>query len=192
MRWEKRGHIFKPAGDDWWARSHASTPTVAWNGDGSLRVYFSSRDDNGRSHIGSVDLDPTEDFRVVDVNHQPILSPGTVGLFDDSGVAVGSVVHRDGVEYLYYMGWNLRVTVPWANSIGMAARSTPDDPFVRFGRVPVLDRSEEDPFTMSYPWVVATEAVMTMWYGTNTAWGSTTEDMEHVIRRATSINGIAW
>ena len=191
MAWEKLGHLFTPSGDDWWARSHASTPTVAWNADGTLRVYFSSRDSAGRSHIGSVDLIPQDNFRVARVDHEPVLSPGEIGLFDDSGVAVGSVVQRSGIECLYYMGWNLRVTVPWANSIGMAARSNPDEPFVRSGRVPVMDRSEEDPYTMSYPWVMGTHS-MRMWYGTNKIWGATADDMQHVIRRATSADGLTW
>ena len=192
VAWEKLGHLFVPSGDDWWARSHASTPTVAWNADGTARVYFSSRDEAGRSHIGAVDLDPSNDFRVVNIHHQPVLSPGEIGLFDDSGVAVGSVVECDGVERLYYMGWNLRVTVPWANTIGMATRMSSDEPFVRCGRVPALDRSEEDPFTMSYPWVLTNDDDLTMWYGTNTVWGATAEDMQHVIRRATSTDGVAW
>ena len=159
-----------------------------------MRVYFSSRDDQGRSHIGAVDVAPSDNFRVINVEHQPVLSPGEPGHFDDSGVAVGSVVLWGGVEILYYMGWSLRVTVPWANSIGMATRSSVDEPFVRVGRVPVLDRSEEDPFTMSYPWVVTSPKLgsMRMWYGTNTAWGATPDDMQHVIRRATSIDGLVW
>ena len=192
MRWEKLGRVFVPSGDDWWARSHASTPTVAWNADGTLRVYFSARDDGGRSHIGAVDLLPEMNFRVVHVDHQPILSPGELGLFDDSGVVVGSVVQWRGVEWLYYMGWNLRVAVPWANSIGLATRSSPEDAFTRVGRVPVMDRSEEDPFSLSYPWVLASDLSLTMWYGTNTAWGATADEMEHVIRRATSTNGVDW
>lgn len=192
MRWEKLGHLFAPSGDDWWARNHASTPTVAWNADGTLRVYYTARDDQGRSHIGSVDLDPQRDFRVVNIEDRPVLSPGEPGLFDDSGVAVGCVVEWGGVERLYYMGWNLRVTVPWANSIGMATRSQADEPFVRVGRVPVLDRSEEDPFTMSYPWMMTSPGSMRMWYGTNTVWGATADDMQHVIRRATSVDGVVW
>ena len=192
MRWEKLGQVFVPSGDDWWARSHASTPTTAWNADGTLRVYFTSRDDHGRSHIGSLDLAPREDFRVVNIDHEPVLSPGEPGLFDDSGVAVGSIVQWGGVERLYYMGWNLRVTVPWANSIGMATRSNSDEPFVRAGRAPALDRSEEDPFTLSYPWVMTSPDSMRMWYGTNTVWGATAEEMEHVIRRATSTDGAVW
>ncbi|MEP7204102.1 MAG: hypothetical protein ABI894_15935 [Ilumatobacteraceae bacterium] len=192
VRWEKLGRVFVPSGEDWWALSHASTPTVSWNLDGTLRVYFSARDEGGRSHIGSVVLAPDQGFRVIEVDHEPVLSPGQLGLFDDSGVAVGSVVHWRGAELLYYMGWNLRVTVPWANSIGLALRSSTDDPFVRVGRVPVMDRSEEDPFTLSYPWVVSAGDSLTMWYGTNTAWGATADDMKHVVRRATSSDGMTW
>ena len=192
MQWEKRGLVFVPTGVDWWARSHASTPSVAWNADGTLRVYYSARDDEGRSHIGSLSLAPDDGFRIVDIEHLPELSPGELGLFDDSGVSVGCVVQFGGVELLYYMGWNLRKTVPWANSIGLATRTSPGEPFQRVGRVPVLDRSEEDPYTMSYPWVVSAADSLTMWYGTSTAWGATPDAMQHVVRRATSCDGRVW
>ncbi len=69
-------------------------------------------------------------------NDGPILSPGTVGLFDDSGVAVGSVVRRGDADYLFYMGWNLRVTVRGRTPSGWR-RTRPHDQFVRFGRVPI-------------------------------------------------------
>jgi hypothetical protein len=155
-------------------------------------VFYTARDGLGRSHIGVVDLSPHDDFKVIEIGHDPVLSPGELGLFDDSGVAVGSVVHRNGVEHLYYMGWNLRQTVPWANSIGLATRERTGNSFNRSGRVPVLDRSEEDPYSLSYPWVVADDDSMTMWYGTNKAWGSSPEDMQHVIRRASSVDGREW
>ena len=165
---------------------------MAWNTDGTLRVYFSSRDDLGRSHIGALDLAPDDNFRILNVGHEPVLAPGEPGLFDDSGVVVGSVVQWRGLELLYYMGWNLRVTVPWANSIGVATRSNAREPFIRLGRVPVLDRSEEDPFTLSYPWVMTGDDAMTMWYGTNRVWGASADDMQHVVRRATSTDGVDW
>lgn len=192
MKWEKLGRIFEPTEAHWWAHTHASTPTATWNTDGTMRVYYSARDEHGRSHIGAVDLDPEADFRVVGIESEPLLSPGEPGLFDDSGVAVGAVIRWRGQDWLYYMGWNLRVTVPWANSIGLAVRSSADEPFVRVGRAPVLDRSEEDPFTLSYPWVMTSDDSMTMWYGTNTVWGASADDMQHVVRRAWSRDGKAW
>ena len=38
---------------------------------------------------------------------------GPLGAFDDSGTSMGSLVPVDGALWLYYLGWNLGVTVPW-------------------------------------------------------------------------------
>jgi hypothetical protein len=192
VKWERLGHRFAPDGRARWARSHASTPWGTQRHNGLLRVHYSSRDEHNRSHIAWVDLDPTRSFEPVEAARQPTLQPGRPGLFDDSGVSVGCLVEAEGRDLLYYLGWNLRTTVPWTNTIGLAVRVHGDETFVKHGAVPVMDRSEEDPFSLSYPCVLSTDQGYTMWYGTNDEWGQTPESMVHSIARATSSDGINW
>ena len=57
MVWVKRGLIIEPAQQAPWIGTHAALPVVRRidDRDGD-RVYFSSRDAAGRSHIGYADV----------------------------------------------------------------------------------------------------------------------------------------
>jgi hypothetical protein len=91
------------------------------------------------------------------------------------------------------MGWNLGVRAPWRNSIGMATAGASLDHFERYSPGPILDRSPEDPYTLSYPWVMQlAPGDWRMWYGSNLTWGSTSADMSHVVKMARSRDGIRW
>jgi hypothetical protein len=191
MAWIKRGRIFCPDGRVAWMRSHAANPAAEPLGGGRFRVYFSPRDDANRSSIGCFDWEPGAPDRLPRPAEEPVLRPGDPGLFDDSGTSMGCVLEVEGTRYLYYVGWNLGVTVPWRNSIGLAV-SEHGGPYRRVSRAPILDRSEVDPFSLSYPWVILDGGVWRMWYGSNLTWGPTPGDMRHVIKYAESADGVSW
>lgn len=195
-RWEKWGRIFCPDGDKPWSLSHAANPTVIALGDGSFRVLFSTRDADNRSHVRSADFSISDSgATLTGVSEEPVLAPGERGLFDDCGVTPGCVVPYPGSNelWMYYLGWNLATTVPWRNFIGLAVSRDGGDSFQKHSNVPVLDRNDYDPFSVSYPWVeVNSEGEWVMWYGTNLTWGETTDDMVHALRRAVSSDGICW
>ncbi|TXH33595.1 MAG: hypothetical protein E6Q98_21355 [Rhodospirillaceae bacterium] len=193
MPWRRLGLIFCPDRLQSWMMSHASLPVPIHLDSDLFRVFFSTRDGDARSSIGYVDIDLRYPTSVQNVSTTPVLSPGTPGMYDDSGLGLGSVV-RSGSSYrMYYMGWNLGVLAPWRNSIGMAVGDPAKPAFERFAQGPILDRSPEDPFTLSYPWVMRSgEGDWHMWYGSNTAWGGDKSDMHHVIKHATSRDGIKW
>jgi hypothetical protein len=155
------------------------------------RVYFSTRDRENRSSIGWVDIDLRAPGSVVAVSPEPVLSPGPLGGFDDSGVSLACILSAGGDTFLYYTGWNLGVTVPWRNSIGLAV-SRDGERFERVSPAPVLDRSRIDPFSLSYPFVMAEGATWRMWYGSNLRWGSEQRDMDHVIKYAAGSAPDCW
>lgn len=192
MQWHKLGHIFVANGQSEWMNTHASNP-VLWRFNGSVgRIFFSSRDTESRSHIAFVDVDFDDKFKVVNISSNPVLSPGEPGLFDDSGVVMGSFLEKGNECYLYYLGWNLKVTVPWLNTIGVARYNSQTDTFEKMSRAPMMDRSAEDPFTISYPSVLKDKGIYKMWYGSNLQWGKTQETMQHVIKYAESNDGLIW
>ena len=91
------------------------------------------------------------------------------------------------------MGWNLGVRSPWRNAIGVAMAETPQGPFQRVSVGPILDRSPEDPYTLSYPCVVRFGPQdWRMWYGSNLAPAVGNADLLHAIKTATSHDGIHW
>jgi hypothetical protein len=93
---------------------------------------------------------------------------------------------------MYYMGWNLCVTVPWRNSIGLAVSDDGGKTFVRTAAAPIVDRSPLDPYSLSYPFVLKESDQWHMWYGSHLRWGATTEDMIHLIKYASSLDGNIW
>lgn len=193
MKWRKLGLVFCPDGQLDWMRSHASNPTPEPLGKGLFRVYFSSRDAANRSSVGWVELDVGRPTQVIRVSDKPLVTPGPTGSFDEHGASVACLVRNREQRYLYYVGWNLAVTVPWRNSIGLATSVSPDAPFVRYSEGPIMDRSPEDPYSLSYPWVLReTEGRWRMWYGSNLGWGPQEADMKHVLKHAESADGILW
>ena len=193
MRWRKLGRIFEPHDHAPWMRSHAANPVAEHRGGDLFRVYFSSRDERNRSSVAWVEIDLRRPLEVLRIAEEPVLSPGSAGAFDDSGASMGCLVQRaDGVRLLYYVGWNLGVTVPWRNSIGLAVSAAADAPFEKHSRAPILDRHDRDPYSLSYPSVIAENGAWTMWYGSNLTWSASQADMSHVIKRAESADGMAW
>ena len=192
MSWRKLGHIYAPDGSLPWARSYAANP-VAEQIDGDLyRIYFSSRDEKNRSSIGYVEIDIRKPGQVLDIARQPVLAPGDLAMFDDSGASIGCIVPVGKRRFLYYMGWHLTVSVPWQNALGLAISESADQPFVRHSRFPAVPLDETDPYTISYPWVMLEDGLFRMWYGSNIAWGPEKRDMRHLIKYAESKDGIHW
>jgi hypothetical protein len=193
MAWRRLGQIFVPDGKQHWARGHASHPTPIHLAGDIFRFFYSSRDAEKRSHVGWVDVEVSERARVLGVAPAPIMAPGQDGAFDDSGVGVGCVVKTESGISLYYMGWNLGIRSPWRNAIGLAQSRTLTTPFERFSAGPILDRSPEDPYTLSYPCVIRLGADdWRMWYGSNLAPAVGNTDMQHVIKLASSDDGVRW
>jgi len=192
MRWTKIKHLFVAEGQSDWMHSHASNPVYVPFKNSADRIYFSCRDKQSRSYIAFLEVDVGDGFRILSVSDSPVLSPGPLGTFDDSGAVVGTFQWVNGRLYMYYLGWNLKVTVPWQNSIGLAIQNEDSDEFTKFGKAPILDRSQEDPYSISYPSVLLENGEYRMWYGSNLNWGKEQHQMQHVFKYASSDDGINW
>ena len=192
MKWRKLGHIFTPSNEYDWMRSHAAQPFAVKRGGNIVRIYFSTRDEANRSSIGWVEIDITLPQNILGISSRPALTPGSIGCFDDSGASIGCIIRRDDKLWLYYMGWNLGVTVPWRNTIGLAISEDQGDTFERVSLAPIMDRSRVDLYTLSYPWVIEENGALRMWYGSSLAWGAQEADMYHMIKSAHSTDGIEW
>lgn len=192
MSWQRLGRIYCPDGTKPWARSHAALPIPVQIEANVFRIFFSTRDDARRSHVGWVDVDLASTPRVLREAAGPVLVPGVDGSFDDSGIGVGCMAAAEDGLRLYYMGWNLGVRARWRNAIGLAKANTPLDRFERLSAGPILDRSPEDPYTLSYPWVMRRgPEEWWMWYGSNLT-PDVGDGMKHVIKFCHSADGIHW
>jgi hypothetical protein len=135
------------------------------------------------------------DGGMLDLSSEAVLVPGAIGGFDDSGASMGCFAQRGSELRMHYLGWNLGVTVPWRNSIGLAISRDGELNFEKHSAAPLLDRSPVDPFSISCPWVFQRGLDdWLMWYGSNLTWGTgkKQEEMAHLIKFAHSKDGIHW
>lgn len=194
IRWEKRGLVYAVDGRLPWARSHAQIPTVAGLKDGALRILFSSRDADNRSRIARLDVRGTAPAEILHVEAQPVLQPGATGTFDDCGVMPSSVVEHDGVHYLYYIGWNVRNTVPYHNSVGLAISEDGGHRYRRLFEGPVMDRTAEEPYFCATSCVRIENGIWRNWYLSCTGWNQVAGVAEprYHLKYAESRDGIHW
>jgi len=192
MRWRKLGHVYAPDGSKPWMCSHAANPVAEPIAGDRFRIYFSARDGENRSSISFIEIDLNEPSRILAEADEPVLAPGDLAMFDDSGCSIGCMLAVAEKRYLYYMGWHLTVRVPWQNALGLAVSDAPGQPFKRISRFPIVPLDEGDPYTISYPWVIRDNGVFRMWYGSNVEWGPRQRDMRHLIKYAESPDGIQW
>ena len=132
MKWEKKGVIFTPDRNYDWMVSHASVPVVDEARPGVLRIYFGTRDRGGRSQTSYIEVDAKQPEKVLYIHDQPILSLGKPGSFDDSGIMPSWLVNWQNKKYLYYIGWNVTVSVPYHLAIGLARSDDGGQSFRRF------------------------------------------------------------
>jgi hypothetical protein len=191
QRWKKLGLVYQPGGDRPWRLSHAATPVAEVLRGSMIRVYFTSRDANNRSHISCLELDLRRPAIVRGLRDEPLVEPGPAGAFDADGSAMGCLVRDGSRRLLYYLGWQLQSDVPWRNSIGLCIAT---DDSMTFTKRPgqLLGFSAIDPHSISYPWVLRDGDRWRMWYGSNLGWGKTEETMRHVIKYAESPDGLNW
>src|SRR5678815_3998205 len=102
MKWKKLGRIYQPSGKKEWARSYAANPTAEHIKDDLFRIYFSTRDDKNRSSIGWIVIDLKEPGKILEEAADPVLSPGELAMFDDSGASIGCIINVGEARFLYY------------------------------------------------------------------------------------------
>lgn len=193
MIWRKLGHAYAPLGDRPWARQYAHLPTpVVWDGR-TIRVYFAGLDDDKFGRIGYVDVDVTDPTRVLRESSEPVLDLGRPGTFDDCGVNPSCVLHTGDRWQMYYIGWQRSRRVPYLLFAGLA-ESADGERFERVSQVPILDRTDAEPFLRSATSVLPTPGDCRAWYVSATGWTTVNGEPypRYVVRTADSADGLAW
>lgn len=195
MKWAKLGVVLPPDPARWWASARTYLPTARALDDGRLRVFFAGVDSENVGRVGYCDLDGDDPRRVLEVSEEPIVDVGERGTFDDRGVNASSVVDHNGSTYLYYLGWQRGVTVPYYVFTGLAIRRGDAKLFESARRVPVLDRTAAEPFSRSAPSVLVEDGLFRAWYVSYGSWWSDSSGAVHYstdIRVAVSTDGVGW
>jgi hypothetical protein len=194
MKWVKRGVIFAPGQESGWIRSHAQIPLGDHVNEEVLRIYFSTRDSEGRSLPTYIEVEADNPQNVLYVHPEPIIALGRLGTFDDSGIMPFCIVNRENEKRLYYVGWNRRATVPYHQAIGLAVSTDSGRSFTRYSEGPICERSVNEPFFCTAPWVMVQNNRWKMWYVSCTRWEIIEGQAEplYLVKYAESSDGIDW
>ncbi len=170
MEWEKKGFVYGPKGNSWWAKHSAITPTPILISEDIIRVYAGFRDDNGVSRIGYVDVNAHNPAEINAVSKEPVLDIGIPGTFDDNGVILGDVIAYGQKFYMYYIGFQLVEKVKFLAYTGLAISEDGGHSFKRFSHAPILDRAENELFFRAIHSVIIEDGVWKAWCGVGSEW----------------------
>jgi predicted GH43/DUF377 family glycosyl hydrolase len=193
MKWNKLGLIFNSNNNTETMFSHAAVPIAENIENDIFKIYFSSRDSKNKSYVNFIVIDINKPTDVISISKNPVLTPGNLGEFDDSGSMGSWIVNHDNKKYFYYIGWNLGVTVPFRNSIGLAIADE-DNNFKRIYDGPIIDRSITEPNFVASSCVIKDQGIWKMWYLSCTSWKIINKKVTHKyhIKYAESKDGINW
>ena len=174
--------------------SHASVPFALHLEGDNFIIYFGARNDKGHSVPFCIKAQICNGQVLIKGEPiGPLMNVGDLGTFDDSGVMPTCVVKHDGAYWMYYIGWNPEVTVSYRLSIGLAI-SQDGIHFERYSSAPLMDRSLEEVYFNTAPYVLKGEQGWEMYYVSCTSWevleGKT--EPQYTVKRAFSDDGIHW
>ncbi len=194
MKWEKAGLIYAPNGNYDWMVSHAQLPTVDRLSDDILRIYYGTRDRSNRTVTSFIDVEADNPRNILYIHDKPALGLGELGCFDDSGAMPSWIVNYEDAKYLYFIGWNTGITVPYRNSIGLAVSHDNGQTFIRLYKGPVVDRTKSEPHFCAAPCVIIENRIWRMWYLSCVKWEIYDGKAEpyYNIKYAESKDGINW
>ena len=171
MTWEKLGLVYSPSLEDGY--THAMFPVVDITdaSKGHIRIYYTHRDETNYGFPTYMDASIlANNFSIIYNHNKPIIPKAALGNFDDSGVNVTSVVKTNGGKRFYYYGWNLGVTVPFRNSIGVAKETDDGTILQRLYPGPIMDRSKNFPNLCATPCVLQDGNGFKMWFASGEPW----------------------
>ncbi|WP_186424837.1 hypothetical protein [Cupriavidus metallidurans] len=191
MAWEKAGLLYVPQSAHPKLTTHASNPLPVWLHGDVYRVYFSGRDESNRSSVGFADIDVVRG--TVEYEHdRPVFIHGEQGTFYSHGVSIGNCYEAGGKRYILFMGWQCPDGAHWLGEVGCLHLSE-DWSLHLDSDTPFMALDNEDPVSLSYPWVHRKQDGMyRMWYGSTKTWDAGNDEMVHIIKGASSQDGRAW
>lgn len=198
MEWIKKGQIFSPTKVGEVEITHAQCPIPILLGN-ILRIYFSWRppaapDGQFTSFGGFIEVDKDDPSQILYVHNKPILELGAPGDFDHYGIMPGTVIAANGRIYLYYCGWDRKVSTPYNWAIGLAVSDDGGVSFRRVGKGPIIGPTNTEPYLHACPVVRIISGLWHMWYLSGIGWREKGGHLDsiYVLMHATSEDGMNW
>ncbi|MEM9287009.1 MAG: hypothetical protein AAGA36_01610 [Pseudomonadota bacterium] len=191
-RWRKLGRLSDGLTLGGATIGFAAVPTAVHQGGDIYRVFVSARDAENHSLPGWFDfnLDTREVIAVADA---PLMTLGALGCFDDAGVMPTWICDHEDERFIYYIGWNQGVSVPFRNAVGLAKEEA-DGTWQRCFDGPILDRTPQEPHFVASCAVIKRGDTYFNWYLSCTGWEDSGNGPTHHyhIKCAHSLDGVSW
>lgn len=195
MRWEKKGLIYCPCGESEWKVKSAMLPTPLLIGD-RLRIFLGFCDKENVGRIGYVDVNPNNPSEIIEISKTPVLDIGRKGCFDDNGVVPISILQKGSDVYLYYIGFQLGVQIPYYMFAGLAISKDAGITFSRYSESPILDRTGSEVYARCGVNVLFDDGKYKMWYVGSNQEGWTLSGGKlrplYILKYTESYDGINW
>ena len=198
MLWEKKGLIYCANKDSDWKYQWCILPTPILLNEDIIRVFIGFCDKNTVGRIGYIDLDSRNPSKVLAISKDPVLDIGTDGSFDDNGVVPISVLFNNSKLFLYYIGFQKGVKIPYYMFCGLALGSKDLKEFRRYSKVPILDRTDDELFARCGVNVIfdTDDNLYKMWYigSYKSGWTQSSGKLKplYVMKYTYSEDGINW
>lgn len=189
--WERKGLIHKC---DFYGTGYAQDAFIDVLNDKEWRIYYSTRTKDVVSYPYYIDVEAGNPQKILRIGEAPLFFPGKRGTFDDSGITMTSIVEIDEHrKYLYYCGWNRKVSVSYSLSIG-CVEVIDNTEYRKISDGPIMERSIYNPIAVSAPMVIREGDHFRMWYISFPSWEKYEDKYEpiYVVKHATSKDGLNW
>jgi hypothetical protein len=188
--WEKLGLLYQNENLDF---THASVPIVLPETLGLHTVFFTARNKQNQSVPFSLSLN-LNTLKITEITQSPLLLAGNPGTFDSDGVMPTCIMFHNETLYMYYIGWNRAIDVPFRNAIGVALSKDRGKIFSKAFNGPLLDRSIHDPCFVASCDILKEGDKFYMWYLSALKWVWTGKNWKHFyhIKHAISTDLITW
>ncbi|WP_456399945.1 hypothetical protein [Persephonella sp.] len=195
MKWIKKDLIFSPKKfRNSWIYSHAYIPTPYFISENVIRIFVAFWDKEKVGRIGFVDIDAENPQKILRVSEKPSLDIGEPGTFDDNGIAPVSIVDEANHIRLYYFGFQICKKIRYYLLSGLAVSKDRGVSFKRLSKTPILERSNDEYFLRSAPFVLKENNLYKMWYVAGSEWIEVNGKQvpKYNIRYLESKDGINW
>ena len=190
MKWKKLGKIFEidEKNKKNWNASHSANPVCIKLNSDEIRVYFSTRDTEGKSNVGSFDYSMKEN-KIIDINEKPVMLHGSGEEVDSSGIGIGNIIEILDEKYMYYMAWQVPQGQHWRGDVARAKLDLENNVMVRDDDFLMTVNNDIDKVSLSYPFLIKENNSYYMWYGSTDTWDFGNGEMLHIINLAISEDG---
>ena len=175
--------------------SHYAGPSFAISEKNAVRIFVTGRDSHNQSRIGMVEgaLQPNG-LTVTGIAKSPVFDLGDLGCFDESGVSYPWLVKSGDTWYMYYVGWTAGGRTRFQNFTGLAISTDDGSTFHRTSKVPLLDRTEQEPYGSGSCAVWIEDDGWHMIYTAFGPWRATPSGPKasYCLKEALSDNGVNW